>query len=304
MNSILKNVFFLICFFMYGTVQASSTSIAVIVNDEIIFEREVQDRIELIKKLSNSSPETKNEEEFLKKQSIDSLIVERLLFKDAKKKFLLVDNEFVKATLKQIASDSAMTLNQFKNSLGARLFKSLEKQIKFEMLKGKILSTEIASKISVSEAEVNEAFKISAKNDFSKIYHIKHLQVPMGEFKSRDTVENLVKFLQKSKNCREFVKKAKSKHIDSYVLNYELPIKNLKDKMREILRDLKIGQLSSIHESEGKFYDAFMLCNVKKVSSGVKEKEQIRQLIREHKAILALKSYIDELKRHAYIEIH
>lgn len=304
MSFVLKKVFLICCFFICISANASKTTIAAVINDDIIFAREVDDRIELIKKLSNSKAETRNEEEFLKKQSIESLIIEKLLFKDAKKRFLTIDNAYVNETLKQIAADSAMNLNQFKNTLGPRLFESLRNQIKFEMLKGKILSTDIAEKIAVSEAEVDEAFKIGSNNDFSKIYNIKHLQVPMGEFKSRKIVEDLVKFLSHAKNCQTLEKKAESKHIKSYLLNYELPLENLKSRMREILKDLKIGQLSKIYESEGKFYDIFMLCGEKKVSSGVKEKEQIRQLIREHKAILALKSYLDELKRNAYIEIH
>ncbi len=299
--NLLKIVIFSI-FFSFSSLADSYKIIAVIDND-IITNVDLQKRFNFHKKMMRIGAMNEAEEKYVKKQLLDFVIMEKIFLKDSEKKGFVVDESEIKEAINRAAASFNMNSKEFANFLGKEGGELIRQQIRFEMLKNYVLANVINPKIAVSETEVNEAYSSGNSGLESKIYQISHLQIPKKDFKSEQFALQMIDKLRTAKNCQELDRKIEDSFLSSYHARHEMPIEGLKDKMKEILRDLEIGKLSKVFKHDAENLDAFMLCKVEIMKHDQPEREKIKHMIRENKLMNALKEYMQGLKKDKFIEV-
>jgi peptidyl-prolyl cis-trans isomerase SurA len=132
-------------------------SIAVVVNDEVITRNEIAARIKTIEadmKARNAPmPDAAN----LKRQVVESMIVQRAQVQLAKEMGVRVDDQMLDRAMGRIAEQQKMTVQQFRNELektGAS-FAAFREEIRTEIMMQRLREHEVDSKIQISEAEVD-----------------------------------------------------------------------------------------------------------------------------------------------------
>lgn len=162
MNNLQKKIIFVILFiFLYTKICYSDIQkIAVVVNDEIISEYDINERIKLI----TFSSEIKNNN--LRNKVLNLLIDEKIKIQESKKIGISISNKDIERGINIIEKQNNMDKGQLKIKLKEKNISihTLTEQITGEILWQKLLSRKILPQIAVTENELEEALKIEKNN--------------------------------------------------------------------------------------------------------------------------------------------
>jgi peptidyl-prolyl cis-trans isomerase SurA len=131
-------------------------SVAAVVNDDVITERELQMRADLVaRRLQQQNAPTPPEDQ-LKRQVLDQMVLERIQLQKAKEDGITVDDAAVQSTLQRLAQANNMTLDIYRARLEAQgvPWSVFTRDARTELTLSKLREREVDSKISVSDAEV------------------------------------------------------------------------------------------------------------------------------------------------------
>lgn len=132
-------------------------SIAVVVNDEVITKRELDQRLQVVvmrlKKQKVELPPT----EVLQKQLLERMIVERSQLQLAKEYGMRVDDIMLDRAVARIAEQNKMNLQQFRNQIEADgvTFASFREEIRDEIVLQRLREREVESKLIINDSEVD-----------------------------------------------------------------------------------------------------------------------------------------------------
>tara|TARA_B100000575_G_scaffold271396_1_gene252646 strand:+ start:919 stop:2178 length:1260 start_codon:yes stop_codon:yes gene_type:complete len=131
--------------------------IAVIVDEGIIMESEVNDALENTIKNFNQNGERLPPDEILFERVLERLIMDEILLQKAKKFGVRITDQELNETLAQFANQDNLTLQEFKSKIESeenKSFKDFREQIKKEMIKRRIQSGLVRPKVMISEREI------------------------------------------------------------------------------------------------------------------------------------------------------
>ncbi len=130
--------------------------IVAVVEDDVILERELQKKIDIIRQGLSQSGTLPPSELALARQVLDRLILEKIQISMAEKSGLRVDDETLRQTIQQIAQKNSMTPEELRSSLrneGIEYPDFLE-QIRGELAQQRLRSSQVNSQIKISDREV------------------------------------------------------------------------------------------------------------------------------------------------------
>ena len=152
--------------------------IVAVVNDSLItrseLDREMQSIIIRLRQSGNPMPPI----DAIEQQVLEKLISLRLQIDRAEKLGLSVTPDMLATAIGNIAKNNELTLAELRTSLESQgmSFKSFRKKVEREILLSRLKNQEITSKISVSEAEIDNLLKqdkqIGRKNSEYRVQHI------------------------------------------------------------------------------------------------------------------------------------
>ena len=166
--------------------------VVAIVNDEAITQHEIDDakRVVLTQmKQQNVQPPPSD---VLDKQVLERLITEKSLMQYAKETGLRIDDTQIERAIQRIAQDNKLTPDEFRKALAQEKinYAKYREDIRNEMIVQRLREREVESRLTVSDAEVNNYLAtLKAQNAGDSEYDLAHILVLVPEQASADQIE-------------------------------------------------------------------------------------------------------------------
>jgi peptidyl-prolyl cis-trans isomerase SurA len=133
-------------------------SVYVIVNDEVITKREVEQRMaEITQRLKAQQGAQMPAEEDLRRQVVEAMITERAQLQLAKEMGVRVDDTTLDRAIGRIAENQKMSVQDMRNAMEKEgmAFSQFREQIRNEIMMQRLIEHEVDSKIQVTDAEID-----------------------------------------------------------------------------------------------------------------------------------------------------
>jgi peptidyl-prolyl cis-trans isomerase SurA len=248
--------------------QSSNTpidSIAVIVNDEVITRRELNQRVQTIVRRMQSQKVQLPEQADLERQILERMIVERAQLQLAKEMGVRVDDQMLDRAIGRIAEQQKMTVQDLRNQMEKEgtTFPAFREEISEEIIMQRLREHEVDNKIQISEAEVDafvQAEKAAAAEQFE--LNISQIMVRIPENASPDVIAQRQKraeeVMRQLRTGADFAKMAATYSDATDALQGGVVGWRQSDRLpplfAEALNKLKPGQLTPIMRSVGGFH--------------------------------------------------
>ncbi|MFL6634013.1 MAG: peptidylprolyl isomerase [Massilia sp.] len=133
-------------------------SVYVIVNDEVITRREVEQRMaEITQRLKAQQGAQMPAEEDLRRQVVEAMITERAQLQLAKEMGVRIDDTTLDRAIGRIAENQKMSVQDMRNAMEKEgmAFSQFREQIRNEIMMQRLIEHEVDSKIQVTDAEID-----------------------------------------------------------------------------------------------------------------------------------------------------
>lgn len=192
--------------------------IAAVVNDGIIMQSELEQRIDLVKEQLSSRQTRLPPENILKKQVLNRLIIESLQKQLAEQQGIRISDSQLNSAITNIAAQNGMSLEQFRDALIAegRDYNQSREQIRNELLITNVQQNLVNRRIRVSEQELqNYLSSADGQSQVSAEYLLGHILlatpsqaspelIQQAERKAKDIHKKLVEGADFSETAVEF----------------------------------------------------------------------------------------------------
>tara|TARA_B100000287_G_scaffold435037_1_gene501541 strand:+ start:691 stop:1938 length:1248 start_codon:yes stop_codon:yes gene_type:complete len=250
-------------FFIASAFSQSLDRIAVIVNDGVILESDIQIKITDYKKNAALDGLNVPSDTTLREIIVDQLILEELQIQIADRVGVKISDEELNLTIKSLAQQNDLSLEEFIKFVGERgdSYAQLRDQVRRNLKIRRVQQGSIQNKISISREEVENFLKTEeALNQLTPELNVKQIFLKKESEKSIDSIYSDVVFgLDKGTNFNEFVIKYSEdnnqgdlgwRKITGFPELFKMPISEL--KIGEISRPIKSGAGTHILYLENK----------------------------------------------------
>lgn len=157
--------------------------IVALVNREIVTRLELEDRISVAVEQLRKQGITLPPRNILEKQVLEAILLQRIQLSYAKENGIRVDENQLDRAIARIAEDNRLTVEQFRTALardGIR-FDRFREDIRKEIILNRLREREVASKVVVSEGEVDEYLVRRAESGAGTEWLVSHILVRVDE---------------------------------------------------------------------------------------------------------------------------
>lgn len=167
----------------YGTLR-SLDKIIVIVNDDVITQQELTTRTGEYKKklkLKNLSADDLNS---LTKQVLEKMIRTRIQLQRAEKLGIIVDDVALNRIIEKIANGNKLSLKELEEAIKSEgmSYTGFREQTRNDLIIKQLQERLVASKINVTNQEIQQFIKLSQTNDQNnRKYHLSHILISTPE---------------------------------------------------------------------------------------------------------------------------
>jgi parvulin-like peptidyl-prolyl isomerase len=247
---------------------------------------------------------------------LDKLIERRLIQEEAEAMNLTVPDQQVDQWLKMTRQQQQLSEDQFRTLLGryGMTYEEYRETVRQNLLRIRLVKVKMGNQISVSQAEVDERFKerFGDEGSNSKAVVLRHILFKPEEDteearrSARNRAEKVLTTLEQGETS--FAELAKQYSDGSSGerggLLGTFQQGELNPAFEETAFNLEEGAHSGIVETEYG-YHLLKVDEIKSVRNGnvKKKKQQIRQRLRQQKLQNQLDSYVQKLRRDAFVEV-
>lgn len=171
--------------------QVSLDRIVAIVDESVITERELSDRIQLIKIDFEKTNRRLPSEEVVRRQVLEALITDSLLMQESNRRGIKITDGQLNQTMQRIAGQNNMTLSQFRQALlsdGVDYDKYRE-TIRRELTVNNLSRAYGQRNATISEAEVDEFIKLSGGDNSNFEYRLSHILIALPDAATPEQIE-------------------------------------------------------------------------------------------------------------------
>ncbi len=241
-------------------------AIAIVVNDSIISEKDIQNRLNDFKQQLKLQGQRIPPEDLLRKQVVERMIVDSIQLQLAKQQGIHIDDLTLNKMLDGIAKKNRTSLDSMRRSLESQgiTYKSFREQTRNDMIVRQLQQRMIYSRVKVSEQEIDiflDQQKSSGETANEK-YHLGHILIATPEAASPEQITAAQK-----KARQALAELGKGKSFNDIALNYsdgrhalkggDLGLRSaaeLPPLFLEAARDLAINEVSAPLRSAGGFH--------------------------------------------------
>ena len=164
-------------------IEVSLDSIVAIVDESVITERDLENRVKLIKLDFTRSNRRLPSESILQRQVLEALINNSILSQEAKRRGIKITDGQLNQTMQRMAQQSNMNLSEFRSSL---LAEGLDYNQFRETVRGELVFSTLSRQYgqrnaSISDAEVDEFIKLSDSENSSFEYRLSHILIALPD---------------------------------------------------------------------------------------------------------------------------
>ncbi len=169
--------------------------IVAVVEDGVITAGELSDKVAMIKKGIRQSNTPLPPDKVLIQQVLERMIIDKIQAHLAEKAGIKVDEETLRAAVKQIAERNNLTVEEFRRSLSAEgiVYAEFVEQIRSEILTGRLRSSQVNSQVKVSDREIENYLKTqtgTSKGGGDTEYLLGHILIATPRAASPADVQN------------------------------------------------------------------------------------------------------------------
>lgn len=165
--------------------------IIAVVNDDVITQLELENRLQLIKKQLGARTQLPDDD-ILRKQVLERVIMEKVQLQIAKRSGIRMNDETINRVIENIAKENKLSMDQFRQVLerDGMAFADFRENIKNEMIINELRKRQVNNKVSVSNQEVDNylANQANIKNHEVE-YHLNHILVATPEAATPDQIQ-------------------------------------------------------------------------------------------------------------------
>lgn len=240
--------------------------VAAIVNDDVVTEAELQARLKQV--VANLKKQKKTQlppTDVLRKQVLDSMVLERIQEQRAKQIGINIDDQTLSEAFDELAHRNKMTPDQFRAALkkeGTNLADFM-KQLRTQTAIQQLISREVNSKVHITQEDVDEFMrKHDQQNSRQTEYNVSHILLTVPEKATPGEVSKIKKrandIHQQLLNGKSFETVAIANSNDQYALKggligWRTP-GQLPELFVEALGKMKPGEVSPVLESANGFH--------------------------------------------------
>jgi len=236
-----------------------------VVNDEAVTQWDVNEQRRIVLQQMKASNVPPPPQDVLDKQVLERLITERALLQHAKDNGIRVDDTTVERTIARVAEENKLSADEFRKVLERENipYANYRDDIRRQLLIQRVRDREVDSKLSVSDAEVdNYLATINAQAGGESEYLLSHIFVTLPEQASPDQIEarrrRAEEALAEIKGGKPFTQVAASfsdapDALQGGSLGWRTPAR-LPSVFADYVRNMKKGDVSGVLRSPGGFH--------------------------------------------------
>jgi peptidyl-prolyl cis-trans isomerase SurA len=291
-----------------ATIYAATESldkIVAIVNDDVITQKEVQNRMNLIKQQFAATGNLPADNQ-LQQQVLDQLIDNELQLQVAKKHQITVSDSELDAAIQEIAERNHLSVEQLKQKLIADhvAYADYRKQISEEILISKVARHAVNTNISVSDEEIAKFMRENTADPASREYHILDLVVPLPDQATPQQIQQAQKtalqIIPKLRTSTDLGKTVQTYNLQQQDLDWR-SISQLPAIFVAVVPKMQSGEVSQPIQAPNGWHIVKILAtrNLQpKISV-----DQAREALYHKKLAESLKQWLQQLKTQSYIKI-
>ena len=167
--------------------------IIAIVDDNIITQIELNDRVKLISQQIKQQGSRLPSQDTLRKQVLERLILEKLQLDMAKKTGIRINDEMINRVIANIAQENRLSMPQFREVLkkDGYQFSDFRENIRREVTISRLRKMRVENKVNISEQEIDNYLNQTLKGQsVDDEYHLSHILIATPEAASPKQVED------------------------------------------------------------------------------------------------------------------
>jgi len=305
-----------LCLIAATALAQQSSSVLAVVNGEAITDLDVTKRMRMIT-ITSGIPNNAQTLKVLKSQIIHMLVDEKLINQEAERLGIEADKNELETAMASLAEKNKLNQAQFDAFLKSKGIDKevLHDQVKHQVLWNELVTSRIRPGINVSnhEIEENEAFIRQAhKSQSEQIEQVKLAEIVL--FATDKNVAKQMQFASKLsadlKNGADFTKVAKEFSLAGSAKNGGdigwVYIEQIAPEIIASLKDIKIGNITPPITLQDGIHILQIKDIKRKKASEVTEinEEQVKEAIFERKLNLQIRSYLNKIRKNAFIKIN
>lgn len=288
--------------------------IVVVVNDSVITESELDDKIEQTKKQIIASNSSMPPADVLRKQILEQMINRKLQLQLADQSGIQVTDEQITKAINHIAQQNHMTINQLYQQLKmvgmspTDYRKELHDEIAIQMLQ----EHEVGSKITITPQEVNDYMRsklYQASNN--KEYHIEDILIALPEAPTSEQIQDAKKradaLLQKIHNGLRFSDAAMAESAGSKALQGgDLGWRKLAETpsaFADQIINMQVNDIAGPIQTPNGFH-LILLAGIRNTHGTALTSKQVQELIYQRKMEEGLQAWSTKIRSEAFINMH
>jgi len=238
--------------------------IVAVVNNDVITQVELDDRIQAISKQIVKRGIPLPPESVLRKQVLEQMIMDKIQLQYAAEVGLKVDDEQLNKALERIASDNKLSLEDFRKAVekDGVDFGKFKAEIRDEIIKSKLRQREVDSKVVVTDSEVNNYLKNQKQQGKSEEYNLSHIFIGLPEQANAEQIQAQLRRAEEAlaqlRNGTDFGQVAASfSNAPDALQGGEIgwkPAGQLPTAFTELLQKMNPGDISGILRSPNGFH--------------------------------------------------
>ena len=166
--------------------------IIVIVDDNIITQVELDERVRLISQQIKQKGGRLPPAATLRKQILERLIMEKLQLDRAEKTGIRINDEMVNNVITNIARENRLSMEQFRQAIAkdGYSFSEFRENIRRQIIISRLRKIHVENKVNISEQEIDNYINQSATNNSGNAeYHIGHILIATPEAATPDQID-------------------------------------------------------------------------------------------------------------------
>ena len=163
-----------------------------VVNDEAITQHDLEDAKRIVLQQLKQQNVQPPSQDILDKQVLERMLTERSLLQFAKESGVRVDDTQIERAMARIAQDNKLSVEDFRKVLAKEniAYPKYREDIRNELTVQRIREREVDSKITVSDAEVDQYLAtLKAQNSGESEYNLAHILVLVPEQASAEQID-------------------------------------------------------------------------------------------------------------------
>ncbi len=302
MRYLIVKIFFIINFFYSGDLYCKKIEIVAKVNNQIITNIDLENRLSLALEISNIPNDVEIRKQ-LKKQILDILIVESLKIQEAERLGIFVSSDEVNKEIYKLEQKLTIQPNTLLKSYKEKNIPEITiyDQIRSQLLWNKLVTLTISNNIKVTDKQKKEAFDNFIKTSGESEYNISEIFISFSSNNTISAKEKVFSIYGKTNSSNFF---SMVEQFSDGAINLDIWTREsmLNEDMKQAIKNLEIGNISKPIKSSMGYH--IILLNGKRSSKKIVENEKLYNLSqiffkfsdRSNKELQKLSSLLTDLR--------